>query len=209
MLSFILFFRRMIRSLAILMPGLVAMTTASAQTPMITDILDGGSYTETLAPGTVFVVKGSNLCTTSSQAAVPYATTALAGVTIQFVPNLGVTSVAAYMIYTYCANSLTQLGAVLDSTIPPGDYMVTVTTNGITSAPFPASVVTTKFAIMTLSGNGRGRGLVQNVVSQTQYDLNGFTSGAVAGAKFSTLTGIAGRTIDPVGNRLGRRSRIR
>ena len=36
--------------------------TAFAQTPVITAVLDAGGYTANIAAGSVFVVKGSNLC---------------------------------------------------------------------------------------------------------------------------------------------------
>lgn len=166
-----------------MMLGLEAPLLIRAQAPVITDIVDAGGYTESLAPGSLFVVKGTNLCTTTVQATLPYQNTTLGGVSVQFTPSGG-EPVAAYMEQSYSSNGYTQLAAVAPSMLAPGTYAVTVTSGGVTSAPFQTTVSPTKFGIMTLPGSGSGRALVQNVVSQTQYDLNGFTKGPVSGANF-------------------------
>lgn len=164
--------------------GVGTPSTLWSQTPVITDIVDAGAYTAGIAPGSLFVVKGTNLCASTAQATLPYKSTPLGGVAIQWTPGAGGAPAAAYMEQTYCANGYTQLAAVLPSTIAAGNYNVTVTNNGVTSPPFAAAVTPAKFGVMTLPGSGSGRALVQNVVSQTQYDLNGFTTGPVAGAAF-------------------------
>ena len=45
--------------------------TAFAQAPVITDVLDAGGYTATIAQGGVFVVKGTNLAASSASATSP------------------------------------------------------------------------------------------------------------------------------------------
>jgi len=182
-----------------------AVSSAFAQTPVITDVLDAGGYTETIAQGTLFVVKGTNLCTTTAQAAAPYKTTALGGVTIQLTPVSGGAAVSAYMESTYCQGGVTQLAAVLPSDTAVGDYNVTVTVTppGTTSAPFKTTVVLHKVGIMTQNGSGSGRALAQDVVSATQYDLNGFTTGPVPGAGFQRSPAYPGEVMIAWGMGLG------
>ncbi len=158
------------------------------QAPTITAVLDAGGYSAGIAPGSVFVVKGSNLCGTSSTAnatAAPYSTAAMGGATIRFTPAGGGSPLDAYMIYCYNASGTTQLAGELPNAAAPGNYNVTVTFNGSTSTAFATTVVARKFQLMTLPSNGSGRALLQNVVSQSQYDLNGFTTGPVSGQSFS------------------------
>ena len=171
--------------------GLLAFgcATAFAQTPVITAVLDAGGYTANIAAGSVFVVKGSNLCGASVTATAPYSTSALgpagsSGSSIQLTPAGGGAALSAYMVYTYGSGTATQLAAVMPSNAAPGSYTLTVTSNGSTSAGFQTSVVAHKFQLMTQAGSGSGRALLQNVVSQTQYDLNAFTSGQVPGQSF-------------------------
>jgi uncharacterized protein (TIGR03437 family) len=155
-----------------------------AQPPVINDIVDAGGYTAGIAPGGLFVAQGQNLCKSPAQATLPYQTGPLGGVTIQFTPVGGGASVFAYMESAYCVNGKTQLAAVLPSTLTPGNYNVVVTDDNLTGPAFQTTVVATKFGLMTLPGSGSGRGLVQNAVTQAQYDLNGFTTGPVAGVSF-------------------------
>ncbi len=193
--------RRLLSTVVVVL-GSVA--TMFAQAPVITGVLDAGGYTANIAPGSVFVVKGNNLCGTSQTATAPnYSTAALAGVTIRFTPAGDGSPVDAYMIYTFCSGSTTQLAAELPNATAPGNYNVTVTNNGSTSAAFSATVVARKFGIMTVSGTGSGRGLVQNVVTQTQYDLNAFTSGTVSGAGFNRSPALPGQFLIIWGMGLG------
>src|SRR5579859_839126 len=94
------------------------------QTPVITGITDAGAYTQGIAPGSLFVVKGTNLCTSTVQASLPYQSTALGGVSIQWTPAGGGAPVSAYMEQTYSANGYTQIAAVLPSSLAPGNYNV-------------------------------------------------------------------------------------
>ena len=163
----------------------LAATALFAQTPTITAVLDGGGYTANIAPGVVFVIKGNNLCGQSTLATVPYTTDAMGGATIRFSPSGGGAALDIYMIYCFNFSGTYQLAGELPSTAAPGTYNVTVTANGVTSTAFPATVVARNFQLMTLASNGSGRALLQNAVSQSQYDLNGFTAGPVSGQPFS------------------------
>jgi uncharacterized protein (TIGR03437 family) len=159
----------------------LAGAAAFAQTPSITAVLDAAGYTANLAQGSVFVVEGTNLCGTDAVAPTPYGAGPLGGAAIQLTPVARGSTLNAYMIYCSNRSGATQLAGEIPSTAALGDYNVTVAFNG-TSAPFKITVVVHKFQLMTQSGNGSGRALVQNVVSAARYDLNGFTNGAVAGA---------------------------
>lgn len=183
--------------------GVGAQLILWAQPPVISDIVDAGGYTEGIAPGGLFVAQGQNLCRSPAQATVPYQTGPLGGVTIQFTPVGGGASVFAYMESTYCVNGQTELAAVLPSTLAPGNYNVVVTDDNLTGPAFQTTVVATKFGLVTLPGSGSGRGLVQNVVTQTQYDLNGFTTGPVAGVNFQRSPAMPGEYLIIWGMGLG------
>ena len=173
-----------------------------AQTPTITAVLDAGAYTPTIAQGSVFVVKGTNLASSNATSNLPYGTT-LNGVKITFTPSAGGSGVSANMVYTFSQGTTTQLAAVLPSTLATGAYNMVVTSGTAASAPFSVNVVSNKFGIMTQPGTGTGRALVQNVVSQTQYDLNGYTTGPVSGANFSRSPAKAGEYLVIWGTGLG------
>lgn len=181
----------------------MAAVAAFAQAPTITAVLDAGGYTSNVAPGMVFVVKGSNLCGTNTVGTTPYTTAAMGGATISFTPAAGGSAVAAYMIYCYNAGGITQLAAELPSSAATGNYNVTVTTSGGTSSGFATQVVTRKFQLMTQTSTGTGRGLVQNVVTSTQYDLNGYTTGPVLGANFARSPGKPAEVLIVWGTGLG------
>jgi len=154
-------------------------TGTGSTTPTITDVLDAGSYTKNIAEGSIFVVKGSNLSASGlTQAAFPLPTT-LTNVSIS------VGGTAAYMIYDYNQGGVNQLAALLPSTVAPGNYNLTVTNNGSTSAAFPITVVQRKPGIITQDSSGSGLAVVQNFIAQGQYDVDRFTTGVVSGVTIS------------------------
>jgi uncharacterized protein (TIGR03437 family) len=154
--------------------------------PVITAVVDAAAYTSNIAQGSVFVVKGTNLCPSGTlYGTVPYASSPLNGVQITFTPVGGGAATGAYMVYTYGAGSVNQLAAILPSTVPAGDYNVTVTNSGGVSTAFKATVVAHKFGIISVSGSGSGRAVVQNYISATQYDLNRYTTGTLGGYTYS------------------------
>ena len=160
-------------------------------TPTITAVLDAGSYTSNVAPGSIFVVKGSNLSASGYTAftfPLPTQSTGSDKAQITFTPTAGGTGTQAYLIYTYNQSGVNQLAAILPSSLAPGTYNVTVTATGATSAtsaPFQVTVVSQKGELFTGDASGTGLALVQNVVSATQYDINRFTTGTVNGATIS------------------------
>lgn len=162
--------------------GLMALACAAAygQSPVITAVLDAGAYTPNLAPGIIFVVKGSNLCQTTgfTPATPPYSTSALGGASISLTSTSGGTAISAYMVYCYNIGGQTQLAAELPSTVSNGNYNLVVTSGGATSAPFQTTVVARKAELLSLAGSGSGRATLQNVISGSQYDVNGFSTGS-------------------------------
>jgi uncharacterized protein (TIGR03437 family) len=154
--------------------------TAQAQTPAITAVVDAAAYTSDIPQGAVFVVKGTNLASTSAQANVPYPQT-LGGVDIGFAPVSGGSSVKAYMYYTYSQGGITQLSGILPSATAPGDYNVKVTTGTGASAAFRVKVVARKFGLITVPSSGSGRAVLQNAVT---YEINRFTTGQIAGTSY-------------------------
>ena len=167
-------------------------TAAFAQTPSITAVQDAGSYTANIAQGSIFVVKGSNLSSATtnggfSQAAFPPPTT-LASVKITFTPVAGGAGVDAFMVYTYNIGGVNQLAALLPSATRPGDYNVTVTNGTATSTGFRSTVVARKFEIIAVDGSGTGLAVIQNFISSSQYDLNRYTTGLIGGFTYSLLT---------------------
>jgi uncharacterized protein (TIGR03437 family) len=152
--------------------------------PTITDVLDAGSYTKNIAEGSIFVVKGSNLSASGfTQLSFPLPTTS-SGVKITFTPAAGGTATDAYLVYLYNQGGVNQLAAVLPSTVATGNYNVTVT-NGTTSTPFAVQVVQRKTGLITADGSGSGLSVIQNFISQSQLDIDRFTTFSASGYTFS------------------------
>jgi uncharacterized protein (TIGR03437 family) len=147
---------------------------AFAQAPVITDVLDGAGYTATIAQGSIFVVKGTNLATKADcpSSCPPYPTT-LGGATVTFTPVAGGTAIQAAIFATIP----TQINAVLPATTAAGDYNVTVTSGTGTSAAFKVTVVVRKFGLITVPGSGAGRAVVEEITSTGQYQINRYTTG--------------------------------
>ena len=158
----------------------------AAATPIISGIpagvLDAAGYTPNISPGAVFVVKGSQLCPDGVVQANGYPlTTTLNGVSVTFSSFSAGISVGSYLISTFCSGSVSQLAALLPSTIAPGNYQVTVTNNGLSSAPVPVTVVPRKFRLFTADSSGSGAAALQNVDSTGAYSYNRFTTQSIAG----------------------------
>jgi uncharacterized protein (TIGR03437 family) len=155
-------------------------------TPTVTAVLDAASYTASIAEGSIFVVKGANLSASGfSEFSFPLPTSS-SGVQIAFTPASGGTATLAYLVYLYNQSGVNQLAAILPSTLPTGNYNVTVTNNnGTVSAPFAVSVVQRKPGVITQDSSGSGLAVVQNYVSATELDVDRFTTGAVSGVTIS------------------------
>ncbi len=157
-------------------------------TPTIAAVQDAGSYTNNVAQGSIFVVQGENLSGSGYVAfsfPLPTKSPDASAVEITFTPVAGGAGTDAYLIYTSNQNGVNQLAAILPSTLATGNYNVTVKYNGATTAPFSATVVARKPAIFTQDTSGTGLAVVQNFISQSQIDLNRFTTGTVQGTTIS------------------------
>ncbi len=154
-----------------------------AQQPSINanGVLDAASYTSGIAPGGLFVVRGSNLSASGSHCASLPLPTRLAGVSITFVPLSGAAGIEAFLWCTYNQDGLSQLSGLLPSTVVPGDYHVFVTSEGSVSEPAKTTVVSRKFGLMTASAIGSGRAVAQTYISPGRMDLNRFTTGTYPG----------------------------
>jgi uncharacterized protein (TIGR03437 family) len=100
--------------------------------------------------------------------------TTLAGVSIKV--TQGSTSVDLIPHFV----SPNQVNAILPSNVPAGAVQLTLTYQGVTSSPVTFQVSETNFGIFSLAG-GTGPGIIQNVVSTTDYRLNQQTESAHPG----------------------------
>ena len=107
---------------------------------------NAGSYDTKIAQGSIFVVFGTNL---GGDAVVQNASlpikTSLGNASIRLTPVSGGAAVDAYMIYT----TKNQLAGLLPSNTPVGDYNLTVTYNGATSASGRTTVTAQGFGIVS------------------------------------------------------------
>jgi uncharacterized protein (TIGR03437 family) len=154
-------------------------------TPTVTAVLDAASNTANVAQGTIFIVKGTALCsvTTLTEYSVPRPAVGSDGVTIAFTPAAGGTATDALLWYEDpLSGGACQLAGILPSSVAPGNYTVTVT-NKTASAPFAVSVVQSKFALFTQDSTGTGLAVAQN--QSDAYALNRLTTGTVNGIAIS------------------------
>jgi uncharacterized protein (TIGR03437 family) len=120
-----------------------------------------------IAQGSFFSIFGNNLGPANpgmKASSYPLGTN-LGGVSVKV--TQGATSVDAIPLFV----AQYQINAVMPSNTPTGTVQVTVSYNGLSSAPAPVQVVVANFGSYTVSG-GRGPGIVQNFVSGTQTPLN-------------------------------------
>jgi len=158
----------------------------STPTPTITAVQDAASNTPNIAQGSIFIVKGSNLSASGfTSFAPPRPTQSTDGVKVTFTPVGGGAGTDAFLVYLYNQSGVNQIACILPSTVAVGNYNVTVTSGGTTSASFPASVVANKLALFTQDSTGGGLASVQNFISQGVVDLNRLTTGSVGGVTIS------------------------
>ncbi len=131
-----------------------------AQLPSISAIENNYSYTLPsvpnygIAPGSLFVIFGSNLSTVTvpvlQSSAPPGVPLTLNNVSVSVTVNGMMVPVPLYYV------AATQIAGVLPSTVPAGTGTITVTNNGLASAPAPFKVVTSNFGILTTNNLGYG-----------------------------------------------------
>jgi uncharacterized protein (TIGR03437 family) len=156
--------------------------TAAPNTPTITGVQNNYSYLVPglpnygIAPGTLFIIKGSNLAsaTTVSQlqsSAAPGIPKTLNGASISVTVNG--TTVQPAMYYAIA----TQIAAVLPSSTPTGTGTITVTYNNTASNAASITVVQSALGLDTYYGTGSGLG----VATDTSYNLITYTNSAKPG----------------------------
>lgn len=176
--------------------GTGALSMGGTPLPIISDVTDAGSYNFTqIAQGSIFVVKGAGLSNPGLfHEAFPLPTTsansAAGGVSITFTPQSGTpqssgTGTKAYLIYEDNDGAVNQLAAVAPSTLAPGIYNVTVTSNGVASPSFQTTVAAAKPELFTVDSTGLGMAQAQNYISSSELDLNRFTTGTAGGSTIS------------------------
>lgn len=139
--------------------ALMFAAVASAQTPVVTSVLEnygqrpaslpGGG----LAPSAIFFVKGTNLADRTNTQPVEGAfplEDSLNGVSITI--TAGGNARKAYLYYI----TPTQLAGIVPSETGLGAATVVVTNNGRTSAPFAVTIARSAFGLLTLNGSGSG-----------------------------------------------------
>jgi uncharacterized protein (TIGR03437 family) len=154
-------------------------------TPTVSAVLDAASNTATVAPGGFFIVKGANLSATGLTSYPPPRPTNPSGVKVTFAPISGGAGTDCYIYYLYNQNGVNQIGAILPSTVAPGNYNVTVTSGGTASTPTLVTVVANKLTLFTQDQSGGGLAVIQNYISASQVDINRLTTGSVNGVTIS------------------------
>ena len=134
-----------------------------------------------IAPGSIFVVFGAGLGPeTPLQGTIPYPSSLpddSTGTRVVIHSLESDTTVAAYLLYT----SASQVMAILPSETPLGQAEVTVTFEGETSEPQELNILPRAIGIFTQGMDGRGPGVIQNVVSASDQPLNQLTKPALPG----------------------------
>lgn len=129
-----------------------------AQPPSITAVENNYSYTLPgvpnygIAPGSIFVIFGSNLSTVTvpvlQSSAAPGVPLTLNGVSVSVAVGGRTAPVPLYYV------SATQIAGILPATVPVGTGTITVKNNDQVSAPAPIKVVASAFGILTANNAG-------------------------------------------------------
>src|ERR1700722_15663750 len=136
--------------------GALIGTLEAQSTPSVTLLYNNYSGTKPglpnygISPGSLFVIVGSNLVTTSNTSEVFPLTTNLNGTSVSVTVNGTPTQPTLYYVLP------TQISAVLPEGTPVGTGTLTVSSGGTTSQPFPIQVVQSAFGILTDNGAGFG-----------------------------------------------------
>lgn len=124
--------------------------------PVVTELQNNYSYTQPglpnygIAPGSLFIIKGTGLASATNTSEAFPLTTSLNGTSVSVTVHGATTNPTLYYILP------TQIGAVLPEGTPAGNGMLTVTSGAQTSQQFPIQVVQSDFGILTYNGSGTG-----------------------------------------------------
>jgi uncharacterized protein (TIGR03437 family) len=149
--------------------------------PIITNVQNNYSYllpgvpNYGIAPGSLFVIIGSGLSSSTppvlQSSAAPGLPLKLNQTSVSV--NVGSVTTTPALYYT----SANQLAAVLPSTTPVGNGVITVTYNGQSSAATPIQVVASALGLDTLYGTGTGLG----IATDANGNVLGLTNSAMPG----------------------------
>ena len=168
--------------------------------PTIGLVQDAASNTANIAEGSIFSVYGTNLTPTTTGLTNFPRPTAVGGVKVTFTPAAGGTGTDVYLVYVGKQSGYDQINAILPSTVPAGNYNVTVT-NGTVSTQFSAQVVASKVGLFTQDQSGTGLAVVQNyILASGTYDVNRLTTGTLPGG-YHDFSRQAGTSPGRLGNR--------
>lgn len=161
-----------------LLTTVLILTGTAAWSQTITAVRDAAAGTNNIAQGGFLTIYGSNICDATLQTgSIPYPTTLGSGGTkVTFTPAAGGTGTTAFIYSTFVGGFGCQVSGVLPSTATAGSNNVTVTYNGKTSPAFAATVVQRNFEMFTFNSSVTGRAIVQNFISQSELDINEFTT---------------------------------
>jgi uncharacterized protein (TIGR03437 family) len=164
-------------------------------TPSITSIANAASLTPAplpaggLAQGAIFSITGAGLGpgdptdpTTATLGSLPYPTS-LGGVSIAIAQ--GDTTLAAYPVFVW-AN---RVDAILPSSAPLGPVTVTLTCNGVDSAPVTANVVATNFGAYSTHARSGGPGVILVQSSATDPGVQNSSQVTAMPGQMVTLLG--------------------
>ena len=163
---------------------MVACATAVAQPPLVysRSIYNAASYMPpglaagAIARGSIFSIFGTRLGPTTPVTANTYPLgTTLGNVSITF--KQGATTVNVLPIYV----SPSQINAIMPSNAPLGAGSLQVGVNGSRGNQVPVVVANSSFGIFTALGSGRGPGILQNFVTQSDQPINSPTISAQPG----------------------------
>jgi uncharacterized protein (TIGR03437 family) len=124
--------------------------------PSVSELQNNYSYTQPglpnygISPGSLFIIKGTNLATTTNTNEAFPLTTNLNGTSVSVTVNGVTTQPTLYYILP------TQIGAVLPEGTPLGAGTLTVSNAGQTGLAVPIQVVQSDFGILTYNGAGFG-----------------------------------------------------
>ena len=119
-----------------------------------------------LAQGSFFSIFGTNLGPDPYQKAGYPLPASLGNVTVQIIA--GGNTYNAYLVFV----SSVQINGLIPSNVPLGNAQITVTFNGLTSAPASVLISKTSFGAFFQQVGGNNVAVAQNVASATNYPLN-------------------------------------
>lgn len=173
---------------------LFLLTGLAAARPVISPPVNQASFVQPdspaygIAPGSMFAIFGQDMGPAALTSAPVFPLpTELSETSVQI--SLGSATLKCFMVFT----SGGQIAAILPSSAVPGEWRITVTYRGETSAPQPIRVVENAVGIFTIRQNGIGPAVVSDADFAVNSAVNAFAPGHTA---ILWATGLGARRID-------------